>query len=179
MPNDIFNGKTRTYTGEDGKTVVLTGCPDREEIVKIDSPVLTVDGALTLYNVYGGSGFTIYRPAKRQIPIDEFPHTTIYADEICTRFEQADRFAAPGELVIDCGVCLSVDRGAVRSVKQLAVSGSWRAVEASCAGGSYVFLANFSDEEAEIPAEFRDLTFVNFVEKPAVLGGYQAVLLKR
>ena len=106
MPNDIFNNLQRKYYS-DGKQYVIYGIPEKEEVIKIPSPYLNIDGKLTLVNFYGGNGFTIYRPNKRQIGCTGFPHTSLYCDEICTEFSQVYDFVNSNTTLLDNATLLT------------------------------------------------------------------------
>ena len=178
MPNDIFNDCRRLYRHEGGSRVV-EGIPGREETIVFDSPWLGVDDALFIRNIYGGKGFTIYRPAGRQIPTEEYGHTSIHADEICTAFEQGDRFAAPGETVLDCGALLSVEKDAASDVRRIDLPGALRAAAFTLGGVEYALLANFGEEAAAVPGEFSGWHCLGAEEFPASMAGYQAYLMRK
>ncbi|MDD5728417.1 MAG: hypothetical protein PHV59_07645 [Victivallales bacterium] len=159
MPNDIFNHCSREYFSAAGKSV-LNGRPDKEEIISLESPWLNIDNSLAVFNVYGDEYFSIYRPEKPQIKVSDFPHTSLYADEICTQFETMYTMAPPGKTVIDTGAVLMTGIEAAATRKQQAhfrpipVAPGIRALSAVGADKrKYLLIANFSRKAAKLPVQ--------------------------
>lgn len=87
VPNDVMNGKQRTYYYADGRET-LPGPPNTEETLQLGSKWINVENKLGIIAVYGTEGLTIHRPGTRQIGLKRnLKHIeatdSLYADEIC------------------------------------------------------------------------------------------------
>jgi len=182
MPNDLYNGKTRLYASAEGE-LRLSGYPGREETIRLKSSWLNVDGCLSFLRAYGGDGMVIYRPADQQIRVLDYPHTSLYADELCTQFEDVNAFFPCGSVVLDTGFAVTVGLSAEQTaqsagnIQQLALGEQLRGVALRGIDGiRYALVANFSKTEQAIPAPYRDLAPLNRTEAQAVLAPLAACL---
>ncbi|MBD2847652.1 hypothetical protein IDH44_20875 [Paenibacillus sp. IB182496] len=132
MPNDLFNGGTRTYYTEDEakhgmRRLYLPGAgasktsqaaphgavpPGRvEETVHTGSRWLNVDDELGVAAAYGASELSIHRPASRQIGLRAKPNNVglegmLYADELCGPFSLEQQAFEADAIMIDAGYVL-------------------------------------------------------------------------
>ena len=158
MPNDIYNDSKRSYYSAEGKKV-LCGMPGKTETVDFDSPWLNIDNEMRLYNIYGSSGFSIFRHADRQIECLDFPHKSIYADVICTEFAEVEAFVDKDTVLLDNGTLLVCGENSAQCSSENIICKipdsekypALRMVEiCSRNNRKYIFAANFGDIEAEI-----------------------------
>lgn len=148
VPNDLFNGSKRRYRGR-GFLEELPGNPGMDDTRIIDSPYLVIDDVLSVLNIYGGKKLTIHRPAEPPIIIRKTYGpwlTSLYADEICSAFEQGFRRCRPHEIVIDTGTAVAVGNTPGEAAR-LELPGALRGVEYQNADGfKYVLVASFGKD---------------------------------
>lgn len=158
IPNDIFNGKKRTYLQDpDGKCV-------------------TVDGRLLVSSVYGGN-IQVHDCGYRQAGIKScFPypeHGMLHSDEIVTMLQTKPKWYAKGETIFDFGVAVVCmpDSQYVAEAEQTDIDGDLtRAVKIKGADGVwYIVAANFADT-----AQICRIPGCGTVE----LGSYDCIILK-
>ena len=111
--------QTRLYASAEGE-LRLSGYPGREETIRLQSSWLNVDGCLSFLRAYGGEGMVIYRPAEQQIRVLDYPHTSLYADELCTQFEDLNAFFPCGSVVLDTGFAVTVGLSAEQTAQAAA-----------------------------------------------------------
>lgn len=152
MPNDIWNGGTRRYRGED-LYLTARGIPHCFETTPSASSWLSIDDEISLVRIYGGDAFTIFRPNERRIAICRPTKPTLgslYADEICLRCAIGNAFYPEGTVLFDNGAAVITtssadarrlsaqitpvrcDNTAVRAVHVTGIDGT-----------EYIFAANF------------------------------------
>ncbi|MBN2311547.1 MAG: hypothetical protein JXR94_21395 [Candidatus Hydrogenedentes bacterium] len=161
IPNDVFNDGVREYRA-DGRVWQTGCCPAQAESVATGSKALTVDGALTAFGIYGGEGLTIYRPGGREIVVrhhykgygNVWNLPSLYADEICTVFEQPEAYRPAGDTLIDTGfgvACADAPPPAFSAVS--CDEPHCRAVRITGYDGvSYVLAANLGPACCPVPA---------------------------
>lgn len=157
MPNDIFNHCRREYFSESGK-LILNSMPGKEEIIAIESPWLNIENNLAIFNVCSDSHFTIYRPAKQQVKVCDSPHTSLFADEICTQFGAMFVMTPPRKTIIDTGAVLMVGLDAEETRKKqsdfrsIPMGSEIRAVSAiGMDNRKYLLIANFNHNTVTLP----------------------------
>ena len=156
MPNDIFNDSKREYYSAEGK-IELNGAPEAEEIIKLNSYWINIDDNLSVFSLYGGNAFNIYRPAQRQISLLNKPKmSSLYADEICSEFKAENALVSAHETVIDTGAVLMIGINARKTqrmskqqrFKSITSILGIRAVDVTGIDGKkYLLIANFSQED--------------------------------
>jgi len=177
IPNDVFNGFTRTYTTADGE-LTLQGRDGQEAKLELADGWINVEGRVGVVAL-SGAPLTLLHPEKPGIPIkahawwQSHGHTGggfLYVDEICMVCE--DELAAydAGETLFDVAFAVQVDVGAddtaafAKANAQAAVavdSPDVRAVRVVGADGkTYLVAANFGTEDACLPG------------KAEILGGF-------
>lgn len=118
VPNDLFNGDSRTYYSAEGKHEIkrLEG---KEEILNFHSSWINIEDCIGIMLLYGEDELSLYRPGKRQIGLKHYPSPSnwraggmLYADEICAPCRRAMHSAAPGTVLYDIGVVMQA--GATR-----------------------------------------------------------------
>jgi hypothetical protein len=139
IPNDVFNGFSRTYTESEGR--------------------VTVDGRMTVIPAYGGR-LKILRPPYRQIGIraSQWVYPTrgfLHADEISMDPIETPVFLAAGQIAFDIGAAVTLSRGgfaagsAIRAVRD-GTHPLLRGVTYTADDGTaYTVLANFGETDAE------------------------------
>jgi hypothetical protein len=162
MPNDIFNGKSRTYYTE-SETLKLKGLSRRKEDINTNSRWINIDDCLSVIGLYGADSMHICRPGERQIGLRHKPFAggMLYADELCYPCINRTTSYDAGQIVMD--IAFLVQSGV--SAKETAVSATghypvmdkcypdMRAVMISGEDGqSYLLVANFG--ETDIAAGF-------------------------
>ena len=155
MPNDIFNGSSRRYRSAVGETT-LSGIPQCGEMTPVDSPWLSIDNELSLFRIYGGERFNIFRPSERRIAICRPTRPTLgslYADEICLTCAIGNIFYPEGAVLFDNGFAVStVSSGEAKRMAECVAQiqcddPGLRAVRVSGYDGvDYIFAANFGQE---------------------------------
>jgi hypothetical protein len=161
IPNDIFNGKIRSYVTAEG-ALELKGCPGKEEILELNSNWLNVDDCLSVATVYGGN-ITIFRPKKRQICIrsKERGGGFLYVDEICCPHVKGLKAYEGGEVIVDTGFIIQAGVSAEATGKFVSNNNlnimkgilpeKVRAVSVIGTDGTeYILVANFGKEDAAI-----------------------------
>jgi hypothetical protein len=156
IPNDLFNGSARRYQG-DNFTATLYGNPGADDTRFTGSPRLSVDGELSVLNLYGGAGLIIHRPAEPQIVIRKTagpPLHSLYADEICNVLQTEPRRRMPSEIALDGGAAVSVSAVPGQG-SRLELPGRLRGVEYRGTNGTrYILTADFGDGANALP-EFK------------------------
>ena len=152
VPNDLFNGNTRTFYGKDFKQEVSRRSG---KVIETGSRWLNVDHRITLVLGYGAESFKIHAPAEdtgnlkycRQM-------TSLHVNEICGNVELTPRVRRmPGDVLADTGYLViagsTAEEGSKYSVKQIKTEGLLRAVEVTAPDGRrWQFAANFGTEPA-------------------------------
>jgi len=102
MPNDIFNGKVRTYHTANN-TLRLKGLSTRKEDIKTNSRWINIDDCLSVIGLYGAESLYISRPGERQIGLRHRPFGggMLYADEICYPCINQTTSYDAGQIVMD------------------------------------------------------------------------------
>ncbi len=128
IPNDLFNGMTRTYASRAWQTT-LAGCPQQEEIIPVPDSWLNVDDCLSVISLYGDDTITIVRPARRQVGLksDRQMHKArgggmLYADEICSPLKKGPVVAEKDDIVLDIGFLMLSDISAAQTESYCDVS---------------------------------------------------------
>lgn len=154
IPNDIYNGKKRSfYFG--GESVVLEGGVTGKREIRAVGGHLNVDGKIGIASL---SPLTLLRRGKRQIDIVGRKNSgTLYCEEICSAYSDKHRWVSRGDILFDTGFAVSIGnaektvkmskslfRCEIESVKSIGVTGE--------DGKTYILVYNISDEETEISA---------------------------
>jgi hypothetical protein len=152
MPNDVWNGGQRHYRGEKSE-VTTRGIPNGDERLALESPFVTVDGALTLTRIYGPKAFHIFRPAERRVAIGRATPPrmgTLYADEVCLRCDIGAAFYPEGTALIDDGFVVTLADGSTGRAPDAVASScpEVRAARVTCGKTEYLFVANFGEKTA-------------------------------
>lgn len=150
IPNDLFNGYSRSYSG-DGFFRELKEYPPQPEIIDTGSSWLNVDGRLSVFSIYGADTIKINRPAKQNITCHS-PNvrnlSSLYADELCGLVITAPARFIKGAVVADTAFALAADISAADSgrinVRRIPSEGLLRTVEIKAVDGKkYRIAVNF------------------------------------
>jgi hypothetical protein len=173
MPNDLFNANVRRYYTENG-AMELQGVGSSQELRRLNSRWLNVDGKLSVIHAYGSEGLAIHRPGYRQIGLKRYPGRSysdelgmLYADEIVTEFVDELTGFTPGSVLLDSGAVLQsgvdhvytqqwVERDNVEQygIQVHSPGAEVRSMAARGADGHmYVLLAQFGDSAVEVIVE--------------------------
>ncbi|MGG1518102.1 hypothetical protein ABE504_21975 [Paenibacillus oryzisoli] len=168
IPNDIFNGNSRTYFYGDEHRL-LEGQGSGEELIRTGSVWLNVDDRLGVIAAYGPEELSIYRPGRRQIGLRENlvnagTEGGLYADELCGPYEQGLKVVNAGKKLIDAGFVIQADEDHTGTKKTAETDGfisqiiypegCVRGVIMKGADGSiYALAANFGDTVETITLE--------------------------
>ena len=149
VPNDIFNGGVRRYTGK-GFEYTSEMLPDKELVIDTKSDTLTIDGRLTIASLVPGKTLHIVKPSRRSAPvIDKKELKSLYIEYITTAAPEKFHLAGVGEVLSDSAVALTVDAPDNFCADAVYTSsGNIRAVEITGADGNrYLFAANIGENE--------------------------------
>ena len=149
MPNDLFNGGVRKYSGEnfEYESEML---PEKEISLDTGCRKLTIDGRLTIASLTPRKTLHIFKPARRSAPvIDKKDLTSLYIEYIATAAPEKFRLADKGEVLSDSAVALTVDAPDDFAADAICISeGNIRAVEITGTDGvRYRFIANIGLDE--------------------------------
>lgn len=155
VPNDLFNGLSRTYAGGSFRRV-LPGGPSADELVDTGSSSLSIDGGLLNVSLaYGGDALQIRRFAERR---GEYRHFrtrqgSIALDAITAGARGPCRVLR-GEVIADTGVVVTAGPcESPASAERIPAPDGVRAVRATgCDGSRWIFAANFGSVPAALPA---------------------------
>ena len=169
IPNDVFNGFTRTYATAEGE-LALEGRDGKAAKLELAENWVSVDGRLGVVAL-AGAPLTLLHPEKPGVPIKSYPwqaHTHIgggflYVDEICMVCEDEVAAYDARETLFDVAFAVQADAGAAdtaafgRANHQAAVvvdAPDVRAVRVVAADGrTYLVAANFGGDDAYLPDE--------------------------
>lgn len=167
IPNDVFNGFTRTYTSAEGE-LNLEGRDGQQAKLELAGGWINVEGRLGVVAL-AGAPLTLLHPEKPGVPIKAYPwqaHTHIaggflYVDEICMVCADEVTDYDAGETLYDVAFAVQADVGAkdtadcAQANAQAEVkldSPDARAVRVRAADGrTYLVAANFGSAEAAMP----------------------------
>ena len=159
VPNDVFNGFSRTLHTADGKRT-LAAIPEAFERVGNAGNWLNLDDKLGVVSVYGGNP-EVARLPGRQIPLNiwnsEGPKPGggyLYCEEIAQGVQEGLKYYGPRETIFDCAaVVMTADAsataayaGADGAAQVDAGDPHLRAVKVKGGdGASWLILVNFSE----------------------------------
>ncbi|MBQ7401955.1 MAG: hypothetical protein IJW05_00810 [Lentisphaeria bacterium] len=150
VPNDLFNGRTRTFYGED--FVRELRHRSGEGVIETNSRWLNVENQITLVLGYGADTFKIHAPAYDRGNVKYRQEmSSLYLNEICGSVEFAPRVRRmPGDVLADTGYAViaesNAEEGRKYSLKRLETEGLLRAVEFHSPDGEvWQFAANFGN----------------------------------
>ena len=152
IPNDLFNGYTRTFTGNQGFSRTLRG---RKEygIIDTGSKWINVDDKVTVVLGYGAETLKLYAPAKAQGAIKIHPQmTSLYLNEICAEVYDPAESYLPGTIMADTGFAvvsgITASAGMPCRMERLATQENVRAVTVTDQTGKvWQFAANLGTED--------------------------------
>lgn len=161
MPNDIFNGRQRTFVYENGKDYLRGGDYAKAYETIEAGKWVNVDGKIGLASL---EPLTIVRTGRRQVEIKgresaAKDSATLYAEEICAPYSIKRRWYDRGENLIDVGFAMTL--GCQHCTKALSNSlfapkmeGKLRVIGVKGKDGkTYVLIANFgADAQTVDPA---------------------------
>jgi hypothetical protein len=156
IPNDIFNGKQRTYRTETGE-LLLEGCHEQAEVLNLNGDWVNVDNRLNIEKIYGEDELAIRRPGQRQIIMfkgsdaaGERAGGSLYCDEICSPCITERRPYEADTLLFDSGFAIRVGPTSEQSLTPLPAqaletgNGELKALSVTDINGkSYLIAANF------------------------------------
>lgn len=161
IPNDLFNGETRTYRIPGGNEFTLAGHPEHAEEHVVAADRLSIDGELNVFLLYGGKNLLIRRKAGRSGAIIRHQHGpwmgSLGIDEISCGGKTCPCRPLPGELLLDDGYAVAaggqLEEPVFRRIPQPELL---RMVEFRNGDGCWLFAANFGSNPvaAEIPENF-------------------------
>lgn len=99
IPNDIYNGHRRIYTGEGAFSYESRSYPATAELIHTGSASLTVDGVLAVRSL-SDKPLLIHR-RTRQSALLYTAMTSLYVEEICTAVSDASIHLTPGDVLCD------------------------------------------------------------------------------
>lgn len=99
IPNDVYNGHSRMWRGENGFKVSTSSCPGQDRLLDTGCRVLNVDDAISFFAISGGD-LRIYSEADQNIMLYTCM-TSLYADEVCMDSTLKARRYNPGDVVYD------------------------------------------------------------------------------
>lgn len=155
VPNDIFNGGSRKYSGDKGE-FTASGIPEASGLIDCGSDWLVVDGRLGVRLAYGAETLMLSRPAGRQVEIFDINRHTygrsggnLHCDEICASCKLARGEYEAGTVLFDLGFVVSTGDGIVKTERVVSAdSGMVRGLRVTGADGvAYLFAANFGSVE--------------------------------
>ncbi len=169
IPNDIFNDEKRRYFSESG-VLELKGNPGAEEILRLDSRWLNIDGQMSVMKISGVENLTVFRPAERQIGLKRFPAQEnplpggmLYADEICSPCITGIKDFFPGEIIYETSFMVRTGLNAPET-GEYAGGDNFYSLKtetgvhaAGCMGADdifYILAANFSEAGQTAELEF-------------------------
>jgi len=155
MPNDVFNGGTRTYRfeGKDRRIVGLGAAESPAREVLACGKTLQVDDRVSVAVIYGESGLSLFRPGARNATMTHAvplafsgAGASLYCDVIAIPAQFSQRFCDAHQRLYDVGVAIGVDFTPL-AIAHGKPESDVKAVEITGADqGRYVIAANFSDE---------------------------------
>ena len=159
VPNDVFNGFSRTLHAAEGKRT-LAAVPKAFECIRNAGNWLNLDDKLGVVSVYGGNPEVARLPA-RQIPLNIWNSDGpkpgggyLYCEEIAQGVQEGPTYYGPRATLFDCAaVVMTADAAATAAYAgaggavQVTVSDPHlRAVKVKDAGGAgWLILVNFSE----------------------------------
>ncbi len=148
IPNDVHNGKTRSFFWNNGSQTLRSRSGDG--VIDTASSHVNVDNKVSLVLGYGADSLKIYAPAQDMGVIKTCRFmTSLYVNEICGSVEEDPaRRRMPGDILADTGYAViagvSASEGAGYKLRRLDAPGELRAVEFSTPEGKvWRFVANF------------------------------------
>ena len=99
IPNDIYNGHHRRYTGDGGFSFEACSYPSSPSLLETGSATLTIDGVLMVRSL-DGKPLCIRRPAG-QGALCYNGLTSQYVEEICTDCREESVHLMPGDILCD------------------------------------------------------------------------------
>jgi len=154
VPNDLWNGSARTYTGAAGAKRVEGLLDGTERVESLGSRWVNVENRIGVVSVYGAESLMLYRPGCRR----GGHFGSLCFDEICTAVRPQPFNAPAGAVLLDGGevVIASVDAAATRDY---AARGAVARAECDAAdaraimaegqdGQQYLLVANFAPDGA-------------------------------
>lgn len=158
VPNDFFNGKKRTFKGENfsGEVTFKSG----KGVIETNSKWINVDDRISLIAGYGFDTFKIHAPAEC-LSVLKYANAmkSLYINEICGSIELDPRIRRmPGDVLADTGYAViagsTADDAKQYALKEIARDGMFRAVAFTAPDGvSWRFAANFGTEAVEWDGE--------------------------
>lgn len=147
VPNDIFNGSTRTLRSKDGTQYLRGGsyCTQYE--------TMSVGKYANMDNKVGiaaNKPLTLVRSGRRQVEMkDKAGSATLYAEELCTPYISHPRWFDRGETLIDVGFAMTLgNEDATKALCESLTSPQLPGLKAVSAVGKdgkrYVLVANLS-----------------------------------
>ena len=151
VPNDVHNGESRTFYGENFTRTITRRSGDG--VIDTKSRWVNVDNKITLVLGYGADSFKINAPSEDRGNLKYCRDmTSLYVNEICGTVENTPRVRRmPGEILADTGYAViadsSADDGKRYSLKHLPTEGALRVVQFTAPDGkNWQFAANFGTE---------------------------------
>jgi hypothetical protein len=155
VPNDVFNGSSRTYRFGGQDHVIAGGGssqpPVREALAC--GKTLRVDGRVNVAAIYGSEGLSLFRPGQRNavmtskaLPPTSSAAASLYCDVVAMPAIDEQRFYDAQECLYDIGAVLAVDCEPAAVVRGKS-GGPFKVVEVVGADGQrYLVAANFASE---------------------------------
>lgn len=163
LPNDLFNGFERRIASAKGEHVLQTP-PARETLVDLGSRWANVEGRIGAVGLYGADSLRIHRSPERRSGAMK----TLHIEQLCWPLIQGPQKFESGEMILDAGwLCLSSVSSA--ETQAAAEATAQAQIDTGCIdvravritgqdGQSYVFAANFSEEEVTLSADVLGLS---------------------
>jgi hypothetical protein len=153
LPNDLFNRFCRQLCTASGEMTLHTP-PDRECIISLESPWVSIEERIGVVGLYGHESLAIHREPGRR----GGKFASLYVEQICLGCEMGVRPYDPGQVVIDCGWAVLSGLGAgpteacTLASRALTVDHEdVRAVRVRGADRWYVVVANWGDHAVSVP----------------------------
>jgi hypothetical protein len=151
VPNDLFNGYTRTVYSKTG-TLTLSSPVERDETLALAGDWLNIDGVLGVVSLYGGDGLQIDRSTESR----GGKYKSLRVEEICTTIRRGVWRPQPGEVLVDtaCAVLSNVDAAGTAAFEGEALAFAEPLVRGvrvkGLDGHTYAVVANFGDSDATV-----------------------------
>lgn len=157
IPNDLYNGFTRTLMSGTGP-LALTSPAAQDEVIALGSRWACVDGRLGVVGLYGAQTLAVSRSAARR----GGAYRSLYVEELCWPCIAVPAWADAGATLLDVGwaVLSGADAETTRTFARDAHVGGLdlafqfvrRAAVTGADGRTYSVIANFGPDAVLLPA---------------------------
>jgi len=151
VPNDIFNGFTRSYAFN-GKIIPVEGMSRQQETVDIDGRDISIDNHVHISGIYGIDMLSLYRPGRRQIEIFSTSVPSVgrsggelYCDEICHPCITVQKDYPANTILFDQAFAVCIGKDTIEAEPLMTDNEELKAIRIKGADGkTYMLAVNFS-----------------------------------